>query len=185
MLKTVRSTDLGPWSIGIWVTEKVRICRTSDRTCFQVLSDWSEGFVTFHSGPTCWSWTARLQRQLQTIIRRTAGFTVGHVGHFTERGKGPGSRWFPINWRFHDFPNWQYILSVEARFLRHLAKIIGPRATLASVVGPKLAMVFTVVRLCHDTDGPHDKGVSRPFCSGSDGSLWFFCSGTNGPPWGT
>ena len=40
---------------------------------------------------------------------------------------------------------------MEARFLRHLAKIIGPRATLASVVGPKLAMVFTVVRLCHDT----------------------------------
>ena len=42
---------------------------------------------------------ARLQRQQLTIIRTTAGFNVGHVGHSKggrpkERGKGPGSRSF-------------------------------------------------------------------------------------------
>ena len=56
--------------------------RTSERTWFQVMSG-----------------IAKLQRQQLTIIRRTAGFNVGYVGHSkggrpTERGKGPGSRFF-------------------------------------------------------------------------------------------
>ena len=57
----------------------------------------TEGFVT--SSPTCLSRTARLQRQQQMKIRRTAGLIVGHVGHLkdtkaTEGGKGHGSRRF-------------------------------------------------------------------------------------------
>ena len=64
--------------------------------------------------PTCLSVTARLQRQQQTKMRRTASLIVEHTSHFevtkaTKRMKGPVFRWFPINWRLCDFTKWPYI----------------------------------------------------------------------------
>ena len=84
--------------MDLWVTREFRSLQNGKEL---VPGDFrlTEDFVTFHSSPTCLSGTARLQRQQQMEIRRTAGLIVGHFGQLevtkaTERGKGLGSRQF-------------------------------------------------------------------------------------------
>ena len=81
--------------------EGAKFVERRKRTCFQ---DFRLIFATFHSGPTCWSRTARKQPALSLDMLVTRKAT-----NPTERGKGPGSRSFPINWRFRDFPKWPYL----------------------------------------------------------------------------